>query len=47
MEQTIIAILKNMGVYEQARTLVKDDSELIEMFRNDFLGLIERALAQQ
>ena len=41
MEQVIVEILKQAGVYEQAREKVGSDAELIRMFDQDLNELIQ------
>ncbi len=40
MEQAILEILKEVGVYDQARKAVSSDEELIRLFHNDFGELV-------
>ena len=40
-EAVIKSILLELGLYSLAMAYVKDESELMRMFREDFEGLIE------
>ncbi|MDZ7699504.1 MAG: hypothetical protein U5R49_22060 [Deltaproteobacteria bacterium] len=42
MEQVIVEILSDIGIYEQVREKVSSDGELVELFQNDFEQLIKR-----
>jgi hypothetical protein len=38
---TILAILQSIGVYDWLTAKVKSEAELIDMFQNDFGGLMQ------
>ena len=42
MEQVVIEILKEIGVYQQAREKVDSDQELVDLFHNHFDELIKK-----
>jgi len=37
----ILQVLRDVGIYEQVRAKVKDDTELVRMFDQDFDGLVQ------
>ena len=41
-EQVILQVLRDVGVYQQARRLVSSDAELAKLFDQDFQKLIEQ-----
>ena len=43
MAQVVTEILQEVGILEQARDLVSNDQELVELFTDDFNELINRA----
>lgn len=42
MEEIILQVLRDVGIYERARRLVSSDSELVELFVNRFDELIAK-----
>ncbi len=42
-KETILGILRAVGVYERISKKVPSDERLVEMFENDFDGLIQLA----